>query len=356
MRLFLFALLFLGTSQAFGQACTEATINAPDGDGTPNSYTCTTLTVGGLGINRAADGSTDPLIITVSGNVTISADINLDGGSGNPDLGPFSNGGLGGPGASPGGGFDGASSEPGGVGAATAADGQVAPDDNPCASGGGGAGFATAGESGTNCATSVFPNNGGTDASAIFQFTLGSFRGGFGGAAGGLNTATNSPGAGGGGGGAILIDAGGTITIDSGVTISAIGGTGGNDTDGDGGGGGGSGGAVWLIGDLGITNNGTINVSGADGGTSSSGGDGGTGRAGRYRLESAGQVTEGSGIRNPDSGGGTTSSSSSKLTSDISCGTISKKSDFQNLYSIALGFALIPLLINIRKSRKLFFS
>lgn len=340
MRLFLF--LALLSSPVW--SCTDADflIAQPN-----NIYNCPTgLNLSGAGINRLGDGNPDPLIINVTGDAIIGANIVLDGGYGGDNLGAFSPGGSGSSGGPNGGGFDGAVSEDGNPGATQAPDGLTAAVDSPCASGGGGASFATLGVSGSACATSATPVNRGQLETTEFDF-LTLFRAGFAGAAGGLGDAL-TVGGGGGAGGALKIVASGRVIIASGVTISAKGGSGGDNVADGGGGGGGSGGAIWIIGTVGVTNNGLIDVTGGPRGDNfATGAHGGTGGDGRIRIEDGVNVSETSGT---STGTGTAASSRSSLKSDISCGTIAKSNDNKNAYQMMMGFVLILMLSMISKT------
>lgn len=334
MRLFLLLTSFLSFNALSAPPnCTEADLVPGDQIGV-----CTSLTINNPVVIAPANGLNRIYITGITGNVEIKANITIDGGVGGSDVGPFAGGnGLGGPGAHDGGGNGFGGPEDGGT--SSVPDGKLANNENPCASGGGGAGFASAGSKGSECTTSTIQANGGGAAVApVFDFTFADFRGGFGGGAGGEGASTQL-GAGGGGGGALHIEATGMITIASGVTISAKGGNGGASTNDGGGGGGGSGGAVWLISTAGIVNNGTINVSGGSGGASAAGGNGGSGSSGRIRLESAGVVTNATDVLSSGA-----ALARPKLTSDISCGTVSHKNKDNNFFTMIAGFFLITLL------------
>lgn len=351
MRRFLI-LLFLFPSICFGQACTENTfLPAPDPT-LPfpppgyNTYNCTTLTISSAGLNRKADGSDEPLIINVTGDVVINGNINVDGGDGfilltDPTDGPY-----GGPGASRGGGISGAEGEPGGPFTFFPPEGSAPSRNGTCEEGGSGAGgFDTAGGDGLNC--SGTPTITGGSSWGSFPLT----RGGYGGGAGGAfdTLGVFSTGSGGGGGGAIhIISTSGKITIARNVVISARGGRGGDANSPGGAGGGGSGGVVILDGALGVFNSGVINVQGGRAGINSGiGGQGGAGRSGVYRIVNAGEVIEGTGSTAP-------LSSSSKLTSDISCGTIASKNEDKNLFfQMIIGFAFVLTLSEVRRRTRL---
>lgn len=344
MRLFLFLSLLSLPALSFGQACTHATLNAPDGDASPNTYSCTTLNITGA-VTKTPDGSLSPIIVTVSGDVTISANITVNGGNGftvtnDGDDGPF-----GGPGVpTKGGGIDGLEGE-WLFGAPNPENGLSSPG-VVCNDGGGGAGgFDTPGDTGVDCSgnPSTF-SFGGSDWGSTFPLT----RGGFSGAAGGAySNGAFSVGSGGGGGGAIhIISTGGSIVVNSNAKISARGGNGGNALNiggggFGGGGGGGSGGVILLDAAVGVTLNGVLDVTGGQGGSSPGGGNGGNGKNGVYRVVVNGVTTiEDTIVTTPV----VTNSSISKLKSDISCGTVAKKNENQNLnlmFQMMVGFFLV---------------
>ena len=320
-------ILASGTALAVAPNCdrTDFLANNPAG--------CTSLTLSGTDIVITSGSA---LIWTgLTGNVSINTNIILDGGNGNNNAMDPDPGGTAGPGADKGGGLSLGSNEPGGSGSASDGEAPISETlGSPCSNAGGGAGFYTNGDPGGTCATAVNPQaQGGSDSSALFDFTLGLFRGGFGGGAGAVG-ADNAVGAGGGGGGALHIETTGTITIKSGVRISARGGNGGNATINGGGGGAGSGGAVWLVGSA-VQLNGSIDTRGGTGGrNNNTGANGGNGSDGRYRIENGPDVTEGHGL---SSGG----SSSRKLSSDISCGTIGVAKENKNeTFQMMTGFMM----------------
>jgi hypothetical protein len=333
MRLFYFLLILILPTLSWAQNCTEATITGP------GTFNCSTLTISS-DLNIVTAASETPILkINVTGDVIIKANITLNGNNGASD---FTNGSrtFGGPGAGDGGGANFGATEnatnPDGFGGRTTLppDGETFAQESPCGSGGGGGAFALAGGSGAKCATSSLPNNGGDAVTSEFDFTLAAFRGGFGGGAGAYGDALLT-GAGGGGGGALHIDAGGTITVNSGATISARGGSGGANTSNGGGGGGGSGGAIWLVSANALTMNGAIDVRGGSGGMSSLGAHGGNGSNGRFRLESPGKVTEGSGFTNFGSSG------SKSFNSSISCATIAEiDKNKNNFFQVLTGFSM----------------
>lgn len=341
MRLFYFLILLAIPFHSFAQVCNENSFNAPDPDASPNTYNCTTLDIGTAGINKVGDQNADPFIIIVTGNVLIRGNVNVSGASGttataDPTTPVQFISSAGGPAAGNGGGVSGGEGEP--QFALNPEEGLSPPRNGVCNDGGAGAGgFALAGSPGRDCS-----NNPSVAATGGVIWTTGfpsPLRGGFGGAAGGAHDVAGvfNVGTGGGGGGAIQIQSTtGTITISSGVTISARGGNGGNATSIGGGGGGGSGGVIVIDGFLGVINNGTLDVRGGAGGTSSLAGEGGAGASGVYRIINAGTTTDGTGVTTPTS----SSSASSKLSSDISCGTVAKKNDNSMMFQMFAGFAL----------------
>lgn len=339
MRLFFCLSLLFIPSLSFGQSCTENTLLGPG-----NNFNCTTLTISSTGLNRSADGTGTPIIVTVTGDVFINGNVSVNGGDGFTIVDISDLPSQGGPGASRGGGISGNEGEPGGPNfPPDPEEGLSSLRSNSCENGGSGAGgFNTSGGSGLDCADA--PAVTGGSAWGIFPLT----RGGYGGGAGGsydVASAFNF-GSGGGGGGAIhIISTGGKITIASGVTISARGGNGGDVNSPGGAGGGGSGGVVLLDGALGVFNSGIIDVRGGRGGINSgTGGQGGAGGSGVYRIVNAGVTTEGTGI---------TTSFSPKLKSDISCGTIAQKKDDNNLFlQVIAGFGIVFMigLLNIFKN------
>ena len=317
-----------------------------DYPGTPIPNPCDSLTV-----NLAVDMSTKPgpIVINVTGDVNINANLTLDGSPGiTAALGNNVPGGVAGPGAGNGGGTDGFSTPMNGddpfPGSGTAP-GKAAPNDFACANGGGGGALFSNGAAGATCPTTgTLPGDGGV---AVFgtEFDFGgNFRGGYGGGAGGTRAAEVAPG--GGGGGALHITAGGNVTIATGVTISLRGGKGADSAVDGGGGGGGSGGALWIQSTGGIiTNLGTINLTGGDPGESFNNlSDGGRGGDGVLQFDDLNGTINDSGLVSPP-GTGTNSISRAKLSSDISCGTIAKENNNNNiLYTMMTGFFLVSLL------------
>lgn len=295
---------------------------------------CTNITINNT-LDLRAQAST--VTITITGDMIINASILLDGGNGSTISGANSNGGSAGPGASAGGGIDFLSTPESGKGGTTS-DGTVG-SFTACSNGGGGGGLFTAGENGKDCADAANGGTGGVVAVSVnFDFTGGSFRGGFGGGAGSITTAET--GAGGGGGGALEINAA-NVTINSMGKISARGGNGGNSSSDGGGGGGGSGGALWVKTSGLVTNKGTIDLRGGDAGRNLTGahGNGGKGGDGAYQFEDVNGTRSGSGLIIVESN---TASSSTKLTSDISCGNITsaKKDNHSLFFQLSLGFMM----------------
>lgn len=287
-----------------------------------------------------APGSASPVIIKVQGNVIISSSINLSGENGtvsNSD--PFL-GGLGGPAAGRGGGYNGFSAEDSPE--APLGGGQGSPSVT-CSGGGGGGGFITVGEGGFDCVG--FGSGGAAGADSVFNPLA--LRGGYGGGAGGEGPAgTPIVATAGGGGGAIHIMAAGSVLING--SIIARGGNGGNGPVDGGGGGGGSGGVIWIQSSNQITNNALLDVSGGDGGSTNTTAKGGDGGIGFLLLEDSDGVIQGTGT-------GASGNGSSSLKSDISCGTImpEQKDSYQQLF---YGFMLALIFgILIKTSRKLKF-
>lgn len=353
MRLFFLLFIQLFPIYGFAQDCRTSSGDIPG----PGTYNCLNLYIDSP-ISFGTDPS--PVVINVTGNVEITANVTLDGSPGANISAAGTSGGNGGPGAGRGGGIDGfGAPEPGEdpfPGSGTA-NGKAAPNSFTCGNGGGGGGFFTAGSAGSTCSGSstAVGAAGGTVPALEFDFG-GNFRGGYGGGAGGTAPA-NEVGSGGGGGGALRIDATGDVTIASGVTISSRGGNGGNALTDGGGGGAGSGGALWIQSSAGvITNLGTIDLRGGTGGRNNvTGGHGGNGGDGVYQFEDLNGTTNGSGLVLPSSStGGSSGGSSSKLSSDISCGTISKSSDHKNsFFMMFLGFGFISLISSLIRLKRI---
>lgn len=307
----------IDTGNGFDGACTEATIT------NAQTYNCTTLTLNApLTITQGFPN--DPLVIKVQGLVSINSALSLNGTNGT--YGSSASAGTGGPAADDGGAyFLGSNSAPN----SPANGGGSGVDSGSCAGGGGAGSFHTLGAAGTACPTG---SAGGAAGLTTYDPFVSAFRGGFGGGSGGEGP-PGEAGSGGGGGGALHIMAGGDVVINA--TISARGGSGGNATGAQNGGpgGGGSGGVIWIQTLAQLTNNGSIDVSGGSGGTSALGTRGGDGGSGVFKLEDADGVISGS---------GSASGSSTKLTSSISCGTLSLR-EKSTLPQIILGFVLIGL-------------
>lgn len=330
MRLFYF-LLFLISIPAFAQDCHTSDLPT---DGVFNCAGTLFIDTPLIRINPDVFTTLAPLEITAA-DVVVSANIILNGANGISTTTDNVDGAVGSLGASAGGGFFASSSNNGGT--SSAQDGKAGANDSNCGSGGGGgASISSAGQNGASCSgSSVLGGDGGD----IASFSL---IGGFGGGAGGVQETLPGPtpvinlGLGGGGGGAIRITAtSGTITIESGVRISARGGNGGNAPSVGGGGGGGGGGVIHLISPTKIINQGIFDVRGGSGGTSPSRGNGGRGGNGIFRFEENGVITDGTGLKN--------FGSSSKLTSDISCGTVAAKPDEKNnlAFQMMAGFMIV---------------
>ena len=305
--------------------CTEATISEP------GTYNCLTLTIDSP-LTVSKDTTTIPtppnlpLVIKVQGDVTINASLSVSGESSSFST-TSTTGNTGGPGAGDGGAYTFGSNDA----EDSAVGGGKRGINGACAGGGGGGSFSSLGIDGTACPSG---SAGGSKGLVTYDPFTSTFRGGYGGGSGGEGTPV-SGGGGGGGGGALHIMAGGNVVINA--NLSARGGNGGSAGAGQNGGpgGGGSGGVIWIQ-TLGqITNNGTIDVSGGSGGTSPQGTRGGNGGNGVFKLEDADGVIAGTG-----SG---TSASSSKLTSSISCGSLTMN-DRSTLPEAMLGFSLIALL------------
>lgn len=298
----------------------------------------------------------DPVIIDVIGDVFITHNVTLNGNDGVISVaGTGGSGGDGAPGASYGGDVDsfdgprdgGAGRDPDGdftVDVTTAADGKTTIDDLVCGNGGGGAALWIAGSNGTACSSTNDATNLGQGGAvaypALFDFTLASFRGGFGGGSGAFGAGQLS-GTGGGGGGGLYIKAGGNISISSGVTLSARGGNGGKPVSDGGGGGGGSGGAIWLEANGIITNEGTIDVRGGTGGEDASlpnAGQGGNGGDGVYRLQDLNGTITNNGLL--IGGSGNSTQGTQKLSSSISCGTVASNKENNAFFQMLFGFML----------------
>lgn len=309
----------IDTGTGVDGACTEATIT------TGQTYNCTSLNINSP-ISVTQGIPNDPLIIKVQGDVTINSAISLNGQSSNYAL--FTSNSDGGPGAGNGGSY---SSVPSDADSPTAGGGSSG-FTGSCGGSGGGGSFVTLGANGENCPTG---GAGGARGPLTYDPLTQTFRGGYGGGSG-ADGADGNAGGGGGGGGALHIMAGGTVTINA--NISAKGGNGGSatGTQSGGPGGGGSGGVIWIqtLGQM--TNNGTIDVSGGLGGTSPLAYKGGNGGNGVFKLEDADGVISGTG-----SGSGA-SSTSEKLTSSISCGTLSLN-DKSTFAQLGFGFFLVSL-------------
>lgn len=352
MRPFLFLLLLI-SDFSLAQSCTEAEFlalpapvpNTPPGDA--QTINCADLIIDQ---NMDISSKAGPITVNVTGNITISATITMNGGNGQ-NLTVNASGGSAGPGAGLGGGLNFSATQPGSDGPPSS--GENPSDDLECGNGGSGAGMNAAGSAGALCNTTpqaqVF---GGSAAyTARFDFVTAAgppdFRGGYGGGAGG-NGADAEIGSGGGGGGAIrILSTSGNITITSTGAILARGGNGGSATLSGGGGGGGSGGAIWLEATAGtISVQGTLDTRGGTGGTSPMGGNGGIGSNGLYRIQSSSGTTTGNGLFSVT---GNNSSSTVNLNSNISCGSL-KQEESNLFYQISFGFLLARIVTILIKT------
>lgn len=255
---------------------------------------------------RFVDDGGQPLIIRVTGDARISANLSVDGFPGEWTDSDTSAGGAPGPAGYAGGEilFGPSNGQSPGAGAGRAnpiTSGNV---DVSCGGGGGsGASFGdlTLGAAG-NDALSEFVgcDSQGADAPVALpalgedNFSVGPLHGGPGGGAGAsgwISLVTEKYGAaGGGGGGVVHLVVGGDLTITG--TISANGGAGGDTTTLGGGGGGGAGGLIWLQVGGKLTQKGTVRALGGRGGRVNStasfrGGAGGAGGVGRVRMDVA---------------------------------------------------------------------
>ncbi|HLT21923.1 MAG TPA: hypothetical protein VKZ84_00700 [Bacteriovoracaceae bacterium] len=299
-----FLLLMLMTVSFSAQACPESTLASAT-----YPLSCSSLSINS-DINLSNISS--PIIINVTGDVSINAQVIINGQAGNLIVGDIIDlpGGAPGPGGYAGGGYSALQPESG----KGSSGGSVGERDLVnCGDGGAGGGLVTSGLNGTPCLGSTLsPSNGGLpfDLSNI-EIAL---SGGHGGGAGGEvdNSAIAS---GGGGGGAIYIIAGGKITLSSKASILANGGNGANSINENGAGGGGSGGVIILeASDLDIQ--GKLSALGGKGGRASDGGHGGNGSNGLIRLKDLEGVTDYIGEKIPPV------IQELKLDSSISCGTV----------------------------------
>lgn len=243
-----------------------------------------------------------PVILLVSGDVTVSGTISVNGGNA-PNVDENINGAIfRDPGVGAPGGFS------GGKGGTRNSNGSMG--FGPGFGGGGvtrlifgsgnGGSFGTEGSLQTS-----FSTNGGIYGNVLHQPLIGGSGGGGGAGPGGSNPAGGVGGGGGGGGGAILIAASGAIELNNLTSISANGGLGGG---GDGlaisAGAGGSGGAIRLVATS-ISGNGGLSAIGGTGGASTNAfGRGATGGLGRITIEAdqgnfTGQSTPGLFLTSP---------------------------------------------------------
>jgi hypothetical protein len=268
------------------------------------NYTSVTIPAG-VTVTYRRNATNTPVVILVSGNVTITGTLNVSG-AGSPAAGTAGDGvqgddatpGLGGPG-----GFDGGrGGRPGSSGTAiTNAGAGLGPGGgqaglstvpNQRQFGGGGGGFGTAGTNNRGHDFGWLPtthgNAGGLGGPAYGSGQLLPLIGGSGGG-GGAGGATFEGSGGGGGGGALLIAASGTVNITGSIVANGGGAglsRGGGTNVGGGGGGGGSGGAIRIVATS-ITGNGPISAAGGNRGDNQDDANqsGGFGASGRIRLE-----------------------------------------------------------------------
>lgn len=245
----------------------------------------------GVTVTFKKNTTNTPVVMLVSGTVTIAGTLNLNGtastntgAAGDGNLGDDGIPGVGGPG-----GYDGGPSalefnvrSSSGLGPGGGGGGNYGTTiyGHQVLSGGGGGGFSAAG---------AIDNWGLTSGGISYgSAALLPLIGGSGGGGGASYTFRGS--AGGGGGGAILIAASGTVNVTGAITVS--GGASGNSAGANSGasGGGGSGGAIRIVATT-LAGNGSLLASGGGIGTPSGSGSyyiayGGAGAAGRIRLES----------------------------------------------------------------------
>lgn len=254
----------------------------------------------GVTVTFRKNATNTPVVMLVSGNVSIVGTINISGAS-SRNVGASGDGVLGDDGlpgvGGPGGGNGGRGGQPGAVRATTMGGAGIGPGGGAggwisavCSNyrlGGAGAGYAvTAANASNGCGSTIDSVIGGP---AYGSAELLPLLGGSGGGGGGGGPTFSGSG-GGGGGGAILIAASGSISIVG--SILAVGGASGSSAGQGCGtiGGGGSGGAIRLVATS-ISGNGSLSALGGGTGDFSScsdyyGGYGSTGSAGRIRLES----------------------------------------------------------------------
>lgn len=371
MRFFFFLLIL--SDPAFAQIdvgtntisdCTNVTFATPSPT-FDNIYECRNVTITSPFETADLSDPSLPLNIKATGSVSIDA-IDFQGLAA---VGNF--GGTGGPGAGAGGDFlvSGNNGLPLTHGGNTPAGTSfcAAPGDTAEGPGGGGGSLEVTGQNGfiggAPTATGVLGPAG--LAGSLITFDINNFifagSGGGSGEVGCLNNAPtgNNPGSGGGGGGGIFIRAAGSVTITG--DINVFGGDGGNTANIDGGGGGGSGGIIVIqsLADI-ILTGANLNADIGNGGTNSTAstiqGDGGDGAPGLIILEDIdGNITGGTFTPTPTVNpvGGTPATGSSSLKSDISCGSIAKASDDQNLtMQMMMGFVLTLMLGLITKKKK----
>ncbi len=332
--------------------CTQATFT------NGGTYNCGSLTLSSL---PAFIPNSTPIIIKVTGIVTISGSVDFSGLPGaTVTLGAGTiPGGDGGPGnAGDGGGHSGFVIA-GGSDASTASGLAANGGAIACEDGGGGGGFAIAGNIGSLCGSGNGPGAGGSIVpSSEFSLT-GILRGGFGGGAGG-DSSGGVYGSGGGGGGFIKIISGGDITITALGSLLADGGAGGSGTPDGGGGGGGSGGVIWMQTLSNIIVDGLLRADGGIGGSGGAGAAGGLGGHGIIRLEDIDGVVTGLGAGAlpvyVDQIVVSSGSASSSLKSDISCGMIKPSEDKNHslFFQMIMGFLIASGLSSIINRSKFF--
>lgn len=222
----------------------------------------------GVTVTFRKNSTNTPVTILATGDVVINGTIDVSGANGASVVDGLSADdtlpGVGGPGGGNGG-FGANKAVPGSAGGGGLGPGAGAPGagyfsgTTSYATGGGGAGFATAGTDG--------PGTSGSKGLAYGAASLLPLNGGSGGG-GGASTATYNGSGGGGGGGAILIASSGSIQING--AVRANGGTGGNayrQCSGEPGfGGAGSGGAIRLLANA-VTGSGSLSAAGGAGQT-----------------------------------------------------------------------------------------
>jgi hypothetical protein len=359
MRIFFLLFIFQLTT-AFAQFdvgtgttdCVDADFELPNPPRPNNIYECKDVTIAGNLLTANLSDNSLPLVIKATGTVTISGSISFEGQAGGTALAV---GGSPGPGGGAGGNYLGntEAGQPAGRGGfAPTNPGDCSNDpllENAEGSGGGGGGLKAAGSNGRpgvakTAGGIVFPGGARGNATTFNpgDFTLAGAGGGTGdyGCLAPNNDVGQDPGTGGGGGGGIYIHAAGDVNITG--PIDAFGGAGGSANSLGGGGGGGSGGVIVIRSKGQIILGGSLDARGGAGGTNGTAstleGDGGAGAPGVIFLQDLDGVV--TGAITPDA---ILSSSgpSKNLESDISCGTIAKKKDAQNILQMTTGMGLV---------------